>query len=163
MEVLEAIRTRRSIRKYRPEPVPEEKLEQILDAGRWAPMAHYSQSWKFIVLRDRDVLSRLAQMLPYGKFLPQAPLSIAVVVDPEVTNHPLEDGSLAAGNMFLAAHALGLGGCWVDPTSVEAEVKQMLNIPPGNKLICLIPVGYADEAPVRGRKELKDIVYNDHL
>jgi len=163
MEVLEVIRTRRSIRKYREEPVAEDRLEQILDAGRWAPTAHNSQPWKFIVIRDQHIREDIAGLLPYGRFLPQAPLAIAVVVDPAVTNHPLEDGSLAAGNILLAVHALGLGGCWVDPSAVEEKVKEMLGIPGGEKLICLIPVGYADEAPTRTRKELKNIVFTDRL
>ncbi len=163
MEVLEAIRSRRSIRKYREEPVPEEKLEQILDAGRWAISSHNSQPWKFIVVRDRQSMDSIAALLPWGRFLTQAPLAIAVVVDPGATNHPLEDGSLAAGNMLLAVHALGLGGCWVDPSASEEAVKQMLGISPGDKLICVIPVGYPDEAPTRRRKELKDIVFTSRV
>ena len=163
METLEAIKTRRSIRKYREEPVPEDKLEQILDAGRWAPSAHNSQPWKFIVLRDPQIREAIAALLPYGRFLAQVPLAIAVVVDPGVTNHPIEDGALAAGNVLLAVHALGLGGCWVDPSASEETVKQMLGIPRGEKLICVIPVGYADEAPIRRRKELTDIVFADRL
>ncbi len=163
MEVLEAIRSRRSIRKYREEPVPEEKLEQILDAGRWAISSHNSQPWKFIVVRDRQIMDSIAELLPWGRFLTQAPLAIAVVVDPGATNHPLEDGSLAAGNMLLAVHALGLGGCWVDPSASEKTVKQMLGISPGDKLICVIPVGYPDEAPTRRRKELKDIIFTNRV
>ena len=163
METLEAIKTRRSIRKYRAEPVPEEKLEQILDAGRWAPSAHNSQPWKFIVLRDQQIRDSIGGLLPWGRFLAQAPLAIAVVVDPAATPHPIEDGTLAAYSMLLAVHALGLGGCWVDPWASQETVKQMLGIPGEERLICVIPVGYADEAPTRGRKELADFVFTDRL
>ncbi len=163
METLEAIKTRRSIRKYREKPVPKKKLEQILDAGRWAPSSHNSQPWKFIVVRDRQIMDNIAALLPWGRFLTQVQLAIAVVVDPGATNHPIEDGALAAGNILLAVHALGLGGCWVDPSASEETIKPMLGIPPGVKLICLIPVGYPDEAPTRRRKELTDIVFTNRL
>ena len=161
MEVLEAIKTRRSIRKYRAETVPEDKLEKVLDAGRWAPSAHNSQTWKFIVLRDPGIRDSIAGLLRWGRFLAQAPMGIAVVVDPRATNHPLEDGALAAYSMMLAAHSLGLGTCWVDPSASEEIVKPMLGIGAEEKLICILSIGYADEAPSRTRKELKDIVFTN--
>lgn len=163
MEVLEAIRARRSIRQYRSDPVPEEKLEQILDVARWAPSAKNAQAWKFIVIKDLKLIADIAEVLRWGRFLPQAPLTIAVVIDPRETNHPIEDGALAAGYILLAAHALGLGGCWVDPSYREEIIAPMLGISSEEKLICLIPIGYADEAPVMPRKELKDIVFTNRL
>ena len=75
----------------------------------------------------------------------------------------MEDGALAASNILLTIHALGLGGCWVDPSAREATVKQMLGIPIGDKLICLIPVGYAEETPTKRRKELTDIVFSHRV
>ena len=69
MEVLEAIRTRRSIRTYKPDPVPEEVLEEILEAGRWAPSAGSSQPWEFIIFTDPKVKRRLARAFMYGPFL----------------------------------------------------------------------------------------------
>lgn len=76
MDVLEAIKERRSIRKYEPKAVPEEKLTQILEAGRWAPSAGNSQPWQFIVVRDEEVKNELARVAAYGRFLAEAPLSI---------------------------------------------------------------------------------------
>lgn len=163
MEVLEAIKTRRSIRRFRSDPVPEEVLGQILDAGRWAPSAKNSQSWKFIVIKDLKVITDVAEVLRWGRFLPQAPVTVAVVVDPRLTPHPMEDGTLAAYSMLLAVHALGLGGCWVDPSYREEIIAPMLGISGEEKLICLIPIGYADEAPVTPRKELKDVVFINRL
>ena len=163
MEALEAIKTRRSIRKFRSDPVPEEILEQILDAARWAPSAKNSQTWKFIVIKDLKIITDIAEVLQWGRFLPQAPVVIAVVVDPRLTPHPVEDGTLAAYSMLLAIHALGLGGCWVDPSYREEIIAPMLGISEEERLICLIPIGYADETPVMPRKELKDIVFINRL
>ena len=82
MEVIEAIKTRRSIRKYKAESVPEETVATILDCGRWAPSASNRQPWQFIVLKDSEVRKRLGRALPAGAFVADAPLAIAVVIDP---------------------------------------------------------------------------------
>lgn len=161
MEVLEAIRTRRSIRKYKRDPVPEEELEKILDAGRWAPSASNSQPWNFIVLSDSKVRESVAQLLPVGKFLAGAPLGIAVVSDPRLSSRAVEDGSLATYGMLLAAHALGLGACWLAPSFNEGKLKEMLGIPQEARLISVISVGYPDEARSMTRKELEDITFTN--
>lgn len=161
MEVLQAIETRRSIRKYRKDPVPQEELEKILDAGRWAPSAGNLQPWKFIVLSDFEVKERVAKLLTWGIFLDEAPMGIAVVADPGVSNHPVEDGSIAAYSMLLAAHAVGLGGCWLNPSASEEEVKEILGIPKEVRLISVISLGYPAEAPSSTRKELKDITFTN--
>lgn len=161
MEVLEAIRTRRSIRKYKSKPVPEEELVKILDAGRWAPSASNSQPWKFIVLRDAKVRENVAQLLPVGKFLAEAPLGIAVVSDRRESPRAVEDGSLATYSMLLAAHSLGLGACWLAPSFNENELKELLGIPQEARLISVISVGYPDEACSMTRKELEDITFTN--
>lgn len=161
MDVLEAIKARRSIRKYKKTPVPEEKLEKILDAGRLAPSARNSQPWKFIVLSDFQVKEKVAKLLAFGEFLTAAPLGIAVVVDPVMSSHPVEDGSLAAYSMLLAAHSLGLGGCWINPSHNEEDVKETLGIPRGERLISVISIGYPDEAPSKTRRELMDITFTN--
>ena len=161
MDVLEAIKTRRSIRRYKKTPVPREKLEKILDAGRWAPSARNSQPWKFIVLSDAQVKERVAELLAFGKFLAEEPLGIAVVVDPGVSSHPVEDGTLAAYSMLLAAHSLGLGGCWINPSHGEEELKEILGIPRGERLITVISLGYPDEAPSKSRRELEEIAFTN--
>lgn len=161
MEALQAIRTRRSIRKYKADPVAEEELEKILDAGRWAPSANNSQPWKFIVLSDSELKARLAGALTWGRFLTEAPLGVAVVVHPRASSHPVEDGSLAAYSMLLAAHSLGLGGCWINPSANEEKVKEMRGIPKEYRLISVISIGYADEAPSKTRRELKDITFTN--
>jgi len=163
MDALEAIKGRRSIRKYKPTAVPEEKLTQILEAGRWAPSASNSQPWKFIVVRNEKVRNELARVATYGSFLAQAPVAIAVVIDPRASNHPVEDGAAAAQNMLLAAHALGLGTCWIGSydSAYEGRAKEVLGIPDDKRLQSLIALGYAAESPTKGRVELSKLVCYD--
>jgi len=159
MDVFEVIRTRRSIRKYGKEPVPEEMLRQVLEAGRLAPSADNSQPWNFIVLRDEKLRKEIAEVATYGKFLADAPLGIAVVVDPRASTHPVEDGAVATHNMLLAAHALGLGACWIGSygSAYEDRVKEMLKVPREKRLLSIISLGF----PAERRKGLDELVFTD--
>ncbi len=163
MEVFEAIKSRRSIRKYTKDPVPEGLIVKILDAGRWAPSASNRQPWSFIVLKDEEVRRKIAEATTYGKFLAEAPLGIAVVVDPQASTHPVEDGAIAAQNMLLAAHALGLGACWIGSYNsfYEEKIKTILSIPKNKRLLSIISIGFPAESPTRTRKELRQIVFTD--
>ncbi len=166
MDVLEAIRDRRSIRRYHTKDVPDEKLMQVLEAGRCAPSAHNSQPRKFIVVRDEKVRRELAQIATYGSFLAEAPVAIAVVIDPSSSNHPVEDGAAATQNMLLAAYALGLGSCWIGAygSGYEDRARRILGIPNGKRLLSLISVGYPDESGGSSRVELgKLICYERYL
>ena len=131
MDILEAIKGRRSIRKYKKDPLYEEQVTQILEAGRWAPSRGNSQPWKFIVLKNTQGRGDLAEAIPTGKFLAEASLGIAVVVDPKASKHPEQEGAAAIQNMLLAAHGLGLGTCWISVhgTDCEEKAKQVLQIP----------------------------------
>ena len=163
MDALQAIRERRSIRSYHSKAVPEDKLTQILEAGRWAPSADNSQPWKFIVVKDDEVKNQLARAATYGRFLAQTPVAIAVVIDPRASNHPVEDGAAATQNMLLAAHALGLGTCWIGSYGSDYEVtaKEILGIPRDSRLLSLISLGYPAESPRKGRVELSELVCYD--
>lgn len=163
MDVLEAIKERRSIRKYEPKVVPEEKLTQILEAGRWAPSANNSQPWRFIVVRNEEVKNELARVAVYGTFLAQAPVAVAVVIDPQASNHPVEDGAAATQNMLLAAHALGLGTCWIGSygSGYEDKAMEVLGIPGYKRLLSLISLGYPAESPRKGRLGLSELVCHD--
>jgi len=163
VEVFEAIKSRRSIRKYTKDPVPEDLIVKILDAGRWAPSASNRQPWSFIVLKDEEVRRKVAEATTYGKFLAEAPLGIAVVVDPQASTHPVEDGAIASQNMLLAAHALGLGACWIGSYNsfYEEKIKTILSIPKNKRLLSIISIGFPAESPTKTRKELRQIVFTD--
>jgi len=163
MDAMQAIRDRRSIRRYESKAVPDDKLQQVLEAGRWAPSASNRQPWKFIVVKDGKLRSMLARLATYGSFLAEAPLAIAVVIDPRGSTHPVEDGAAATENMLLAAHALGLGTCWVGSygSTYEERAKESLGIPRDRRLLSLIAVGYPAESPRSTRVALSQIVCYD--
>ena len=169
MDVYEAIRTRRSVRAYRPDPIPEDVLERILDAGRMAPSAANKQSWKFVVVRDADLRSRLAAAAHNQSFVGQAPVVIAAVgLSPERTmscDVPADpvDLAIAVDHMTLAAAAEGLGTCWIGAFD-QNEVRRLLSIPDSCKVIALLPVGYpADQPKAKSRKELSEVVCYDRF
>ena len=163
MDVLEAIRGRRSIRKYGKEPISEEQATLILEAGRWAPSRGNSQAWKFIVVKNAQLLKDLAEAIPTGKFLAEAPLGIVVVIDPRASKHPEQEGAAAIENMLLAAHALGLGACWISVhgTYSEEKARQLLQVPDEEWLLSVVSIGHPAETPEKGRKGLDEITFSD--
>lgn len=163
MDILEAIKGRRSIRKYKEEPISEEQVTQILEAGIWAPSRGNSQPWKFIVLKNKQMHMDLAEAIPTGKFLAEAPLGIAVVVDPKASKHPEQEGAAATQNILLAAYALGLGSCWISVygTDSEEKAKQLLQIPDKEWLLSIVSIGHPAEIPEKGRKELDEITFTE--
>lgn len=164
MDVLEAIKTRRSIRKFRKAPVPDELVQKVLEAGRWSPSSKNRQPWKFIVLKSGEVRKRLSEFLPYGWFLADAPLGIAVIVDPKESSRLVEDGAIASENMLLAAHGLGLGACWIGSYGIplEDKARELLGVPEGQRLLSVIALGYPDEKPApTSRKNFAEIVFKD--
>ena len=166
LEVFEAIKSRRSIRMYKRDPVPEDSIIKVLDSGRWAPSAGNRQPWSFIVLKDEEVKRKVAEATTYGIFLADAPLGIVVVIDPQEASPRsggVEDGAIATQNMLLAAHALGLGTCWIGSynSAYEDKVKEILKIPRNRRVLSIISIGYPDESPTSARRELSEIVFTD--
>lgn len=160
MDVFEAIRTRRSIRKFRPKPIPDEKLEMILEAGRLAPSAGNRQPWRFVVVKDPERKRALAKAADNQMFIADASVIIVALGDPEASPRWFrQDPMIAVEHMVLAATALGYGTCWIGAFS-EDRVKRILRIPEGLKVITLLPIGFPDEAPApRERKKLKEIIF----
>jgi nitroreductase len=170
MDVLEAIRTRRSKRKWLPDAVPGEVIEQILEAGRWAPSAGNFQPWAFIVIQSAETKERIHKIAEESKNLSRiwapyfregrsrgyivdlrnVPLGIAVFADPR--HAPPHTGgeighiigaSLAAMNMWLAVHALGLGACYWSHMMPD-KMKVILGVPHHWDFIGLLGIGYVD-------------------
>ena len=157
MELLEAIRKRRSVRAFTGERIPRADLETIVDAGRWAASGNNKQPWEFIVITDPAMIDELKVA---AQWMDKAGAIIAVVMDPE-SRWWLEDGSAAIQNMLLAATALGYGSCWLEGWTLRYEepFKALLNIPAGKRLLTLIPLGVPEAWPTREKKPLTEILY----
>jgi nitroreductase len=162
MDVLEAIRTRRSIRKYRPELVPEEKLEMILEAARLAPSAGNRQPWRFVVVQNVDRKKALAEVANNQAFLKDAAAIIVAVGDPEASARWYEkDTMIALEHMVLAATALGYGTCWIGAFDEDAA-KRLLRIPAKMKVVAILPIGVSSEKPApKPRKDLSEIFFKE--
>jgi nitroreductase len=161
MDTLEAIRGRRSIRKYLPKEVEDEKLAAILEAGRWAPSASNRQPWHFIVVRDPSTRKKLADNHAYGRFMAESPVVIVVLGDPDKhARYYLADPHNAVQNMLLAAFAQGLGSCWmgVRDTDIEPKFRSILGIPDKYRVICAVAVGYPGQTATRTREPLESLV-----
>jgi nitroreductase len=159
METLEAILTRRSIREYTSQAVPDERVQELLSAAMQAPSAGNQQPWHFIIVTERSLLNALADILPFGKMVPSAQLGIVVCADLELEKHHgfwVQDCSNATMNLLLAAHDRGLGAVWVAIYPVEdriGSVKQILGLPDRVMPLCIVPIGYpaAKPEPPEGR------------
>jgi len=157
MDVIEAINTRRSIRKFTGEVISEEELKVILKAGFQAPSAHNYEPRDYVVIRDREVIKKIVEFHPYAKMLPEAGCGIVVCGDrqkqPEM-GFLVADCSASIQNMLLAAHGLGLGAVWCGIYSVENLVKSMsevLNLPEN-----IIPIGLVVVGKKSADREPKD-------
>ena len=166
-EVTRAIKGRRTIRKFKGDPLPTATLEAILEAGRWAQSFNNAQPWKFIVVKQRETRRRLSEEAGrsvYYKGILEAPVTIVVCIDPrEEPTHWIEAGSIAHQNMALAAYSLGLGSSWVAilNTASEEPIKRLLSIPKHMRVLSLMPVGFPDEEPQRRRNPLERMVYHE--
>jgi nitroreductase len=169
MDIFQVIRDRRSIRKYKDTPVERENIEQILDAARLAPSWKDMQCWRFLVLDDAEkrakVLAAFPDDNPGKKAIAMAPVVIVVCADPRESGvengieYYIADTAIAFEHLCLAAHALGLGTCWMGWYN-EEQIKRALAIPDDIRIIGITPLGYPDQEPkARPRKELPEIAY----
>jgi nitroreductase len=155
MEAIEAIMTRRSIRKYTDEQVTDDQITRILSAAMSAPTAGNQQAWEFVVITDRKVLNALPDVHPYARMLHTAPAAILVCGNLETETkegyYP-QDCAAATQNILLAAHALGLGAVWLGvhprPERVTG-VKRLLGIPDHVVPVSLVAIGHPDESHPR--------------
>ena len=160
MDAIEVLKTRRSIRLYEEKPVPREMLEQIIDTARLAPSANNIQPWEFVVVTEQGMRKQIADLADYGKFIGQAGTCVAVFA--KDVKHYIEDGSAATENILVAAHALGLGTCWVAgyKKAYGAPIAEILGVPAGFCLVALISLGYpAEEVEPHGKRDLAEVLH----
>ncbi len=165
MDVMSAIKKRKSVRGFLEKDVEEEKLKTILEAARLAPSAGNRQEWRFIVVRDKATREKLIKAAKNQAFVAEAP--VVIVCCAQTDNHTMTCGQLcypidlaiAIDHMTLMAVELGLGSCWVG-AFYEQEVKKILDIPKEIHVVELLPLGYPKDPKEIGkdRKPLKEIV-----
>ena len=143
--MLREIKTRRCVRKYKPDKVSKEAVIEIIKAGQFAPNGNHSRAWEFLVVEDQDLKKKLFEVVGQ-EFVMEAPILIVPVIDVGKTAVPVQDLAVASENIFLQATNLGLSTVWknVRP-EIEGKVKEILSIPKTFLVINLIPLGYADQ------------------
>lgn len=154
MEAMEAILTRRSIRRYSDKPVSAEQVETMLRAAMAAPSAGNQQSWEFVVIKDRAMLDAIPTIHPHAQMAGDAPLAMVVCGNVEREKHTgfwMQDCAAATQNLLLAAHACGLGAVWcgVYPRAERQKaVSAFLSLPEKVVPLALVVVGHpAEERP----------------
>lgn len=161
--ILEIIKTRRSVRKFKDDPVSEEMLGKILEAGRWAPSGLNNQPWKFAVIEDPVIKEEISRLTIYSGIVTSAKILIAVFLDHSEGYHRTKDVQAIGAcieNMLIETHSLGLGAVWLgEIIKSNEEIKDTLGVNKNLEFMALIALGYPDEKTRRGkRKELKDLV-----
>ncbi len=171
MKVLDVIQKRRSVRKYKEDPIPEKDLMRVLEAARLAPSGKNFQPWKFIIVKDKALKEKLAQASAGQFFMAEAPIIIVGCGFPDNCYAHMGrymkswsvDVTIALEHLILQAQEEGLGTCWIGSFE-EEEVKAILNIPENVKVLALTPLGYPDEIPrFRRRKSLDEIISYDRF
>jgi nitroreductase len=160
MDAMDALRTRRSCRRFTAKPVPRDLVEKVVDAGRLAATARNDQPWEFVVVTDAATRRDIAALAEYGKFIADAPVCIAVLA--KDTKYYLEDGSAATQNILVAAHALGLGACWVagDKKPYAPQVVERVGGPAGVRLVALVAMGWPEGAlPQPAKRPLAEVIH----
>ena len=180
MEVLEAIKSRRSIRRYKDTPVDDKTIELVLEAARWAPSWANTQCWRFIVVRNSRIKNRVADTQglskdgtpnPAFEATKQAPLLIVACAEMGKSGYLdgklstdkgdwyMFDVALAMQNLVLAAHSLGLDTVYVGDFDAK-KVASILQVPQGFCVVAMTPLGHPDqERHPRPRKKLSEIVF----
>lgn len=166
MNVKEAILTRRSIRKYKKEPVKPEDLKVILEAARQAPSAGNKQPWEFVIVTEEETKTKLAEIARKQMWIADAGVVVAALSkdkkNPSIYERWVErDVMSAVEHMVLQAWELGYGTCWIGAFT-QPETKELLSIPEEMNVICLLPIGVPDqEPPAKPRRDPAEIFHKE--
>jgi len=169
MDTIECIMTRRSVRKFKEQPVEWEKIGKILDAGRYAPSSGNLQNWKFIVVSDPEKRKAIAEAALNQHWIAVAPYIIVIIAEPEKATrfygirgerlYTIQNCAAVAENMLLAAHSLGLASCWIGAFD-ENKISSILGVVKEVRPQIILPIGYPDEVEEPPQKfRLENITY----
>ena len=156
MDLYQCIRSRLTVRSFKPDPVPDRVIRRMLQAARWSPSARNRQPWNFIVIQNRDTLAQIGSIASSGGFIAGAPLAVAVVMDRG--GRPEFDAGRSLQQMELVAWSLGVGGCVAGVRGEENDkVKEILGIPEDKELVTVVAFGYPTDEAASGTKVRKPI------
>jgi nitroreductase len=165
LEFMDVVRRRRSIRKYKPDPVPESEIEYILEAARLAPSWKNGQCWRYIVVTAPDLRKKITMR----DWAAAAPVVVVACADPGKTEeregrpYYMLDVGIGMEHLVLAAAERGLGTCWIGLHFEERAVKEALGVPDNIRVVAITPLGYPAEAPPdKGRKPMAEIFSRNH-
>lgn len=158
MDAMDAILSRRSIRRYTSQMVSDELIKELLDAAMSAPSAGNEQPWHFVVIRDRNILNEIPKIHPYSQMLKEAPLAILICGDEKLQKYQgywVQDCSAATENLLIAVNAKGLGAVWLGVYPIEDRVvglRKLLGIPENVIPFSLLSIGYPAEQKPRANR-----------
>jgi nitroreductase len=163
LDILDIIKTRRSIRKFEGRQVPGQLTEKVLEAGRWAPSGLNNQPWRFAVIRDAVVKEEFSKLTHHSGTIKNADTLIAVFLDNESGYNRTKDVQAVGAciqNMLLEAHSIGLGCVWLGEILKNSDqIRKILNLEERMELMAVLAVGYPGEQPKAvKRKELKNLI-----
>lgn len=162
MDLFETVEKRRSIRKFKPNPIPDRDLKKILEAGRLAPSGGNRQPWSFIVVRKPETKKKLAAVANLQRFIADADTVLIALGDPAMSKSLYkQDPMIAIEHMVLASTALGYGTCWIGAFN-ENDVKEIAKVPENMTVIALLPIGVPDETPPpKPRRAFKEVFFKE--
>jgi nitroreductase len=144
----ELLVSRRSVRDFKEEKVPQEILDRVLHVSRFSPTSRNSQSYYFKFIRKKELLKSLSKIRGESSApIKRAPMAVAICSDPDLTRRHVEDGCIAAYHFMLASWFFGLGTCWIGGMDRE-EVKKILEIPENHYVATVTPLGYPERLPL---------------
>jgi nitroreductase len=156
------IKCRHSVRSYKPAPVEDNIIRDVLECARLAPTAMNLQPWLIGVVREKDLLKKIAALTDHGRFIADAPVCFAVFGERKAKYY-LEDCSAATENLVISLQSYGVGSCWVagDKKEYAESVRKLLEVPDGYTLVSLLPAGYPADIVIQKKKEVDEIVFFD--
>lgn len=171
MEFYQVMENRKSVKSFSSQNVPQNKVDNIINAARLAPSWKNNQCWKFVLVKDKTTIKALAQAVGSDntaqKGVEEAPLVVVVCAEPnksaDINNKELYlvDTAIAMEHLILAAENEGLGTCWVAKFN-EEEIRRTLVVPENFRIVALTPVGFADEkADVEARRPINEVVFQE--
>ncbi|KAF5424438.1 MAG: Nitroreductase [Candidatus Methanomarinus sp.] len=166
-QILDTIRSRKSVREFTDQVIEDTTISNILEAGRQAPSGLNNQPWCFIIVKDKITLNSIAKCTKYSSIIHGAPLLIVVMLDKNVMYDQTKDTQAcgaAIENMLLAAHGMGLGAVWLgEILNKKEDVNHILEVPDSFELMAVIAIGHAvsDISHPKGRRELSEIAHNE--